>query len=201
MGGKALLYFEVVTTLALFIGLGVVNWLRPGDGLPLDLSRCARAWRWPSRRRGWDIALHLFPSNLVKHAAEGDILPVVVFATLFGIALTRIGERGKVVRHLLRVGRAGDVQVHRHDHAAHAARRVRRDGLQREPHGRRPRGGRRGAEGLAGGAPPARRSTRSWSAASTSRSLVLFVLVFVPIMLVCGDPRLRASCAPSASRR
>ena len=96
MGGKALLYFEVVTTLALFIGLVVANWLRPGDGLPLDLGAHAAVAR-RSRKTGWEIALHAFPSNLVKHAAEGDILPVVVFATLFGIALTRVGERGKPV--------------------------------------------------------------------------------------------------------
>jgi Na+/H+-dicarboxylate symporter len=46
---------------------------------------------------GWDMLLHLFPSNLVKHAAEGDILPVVIFAALFGIALTRTGEKGRPV--------------------------------------------------------------------------------------------------------
>ncbi len=96
MGGKALLYFEIVTTCALFIGLGVVSWLRPGDGLPLDLSGGAHL-ELAKPKTGWDIALHLFPSNLVQHAAEGDVLPVVVFATLFGVSLTRIGERGKVV--------------------------------------------------------------------------------------------------------
>jgi Na+/H+-dicarboxylate symporter len=96
MGGKALLYFEIVTTLALFIGLGVVNWLRPGEHLPLDLG-AGSAVALAKPKTGWEIALHLFPSNLIQHAAEGDILPVVVFATLFGVSLTRIGERGKVV--------------------------------------------------------------------------------------------------------
>ena len=97
MGGKALLYFEVVTTIALFIGLFVVNWLRPGDGLPIDLtSHTDMALAKP--QTGWEITLHLFPSNLIKHAAEGDILPVVVFAALFGISLTRVkGEQGKIV--------------------------------------------------------------------------------------------------------
>ncbi|HEX9081666.1 MAG TPA: dicarboxylate/amino acid:cation symporter, partial [Holophagaceae bacterium] len=96
MGGKALLYFEAVTTVALFIGLAVANTLKPGAHLPLDLSaHTAVAAVHP--KSGWDIALHLFPSNLVQHAAEGDILPVVVFATLFGIALTKVGERGKPV--------------------------------------------------------------------------------------------------------
>ena len=95
MGGKALLYFEVVTTLALMIGLVIANTVRPGAALPLDLG--AHAAIATARRDGWEIALHLFPSNLVQHAAEGDVLPVVVFATLFGVSLTRIGDAGKPV--------------------------------------------------------------------------------------------------------
>lgn len=97
MGAKALLYFEVVTTLALFIGLGVANWLRPGDGLPIDLSVTAAGVTPATPQTGWDLGLHLFPSNLVHHAAQGDLLPVVVFAVLFGVSLTRVGERGKIV--------------------------------------------------------------------------------------------------------
>ena len=94
MGGKALLYFEIVTTIALFLGLGVANLIRPGDGMPIQLD--AHTDVIPQKpASGWDLLLHLFPSNLVKHIAEGDILPVVVFAALFGIALTRIGARGK----------------------------------------------------------------------------------------------------------
>jgi Na+/H+-dicarboxylate symporter len=96
MGGKALLYFEVVTTLALFIGLAIGNWLKPGAHLPMDLS-AHTAVAAAKARSGWEIALHLFPSNLIQHAADGDILPVVIFASLFGIALTRVGERGKPV--------------------------------------------------------------------------------------------------------
>lgn len=96
MGAKALLYFEVVTTLALFIGLVVVNVMRPGDGLPIDLASHG-AVTLAKQKSGWDIALHMFPSNLVQHAAEGDVLPVVVFATLFGISISRVGPRAKVV--------------------------------------------------------------------------------------------------------
>jgi len=99
MGAKALFYFEVVTTLALGIGLLIANTVRPGDGLPLDLGTHAGAApvATTAARSGWDIALHAFPSNFVHHAAEGDILPVVVFATLFGVALARAGEAGKPV--------------------------------------------------------------------------------------------------------
>ncbi len=96
MGLKALIYFEVVTTVALFLGLGLANWLRPGDGLPLDLTAHTDAVT-KTPPGGWELALHLFPSNLIKHAAEGDILPVVVFSVLFGIALTHLKDHGKPV--------------------------------------------------------------------------------------------------------
>lgn len=95
LGGKSILYFEVVTTLALFIGLGIANWWKPGANLPIDLSTSGPALAKP--QTGWETAMHLFPSNVVKHAAEGDILPVVVFASLFGISLTRVGEKGKLI--------------------------------------------------------------------------------------------------------
>jgi len=101
MGAKALLYFEAVTTLALFIGLGVANWLRPGDGLPIDLGVTASGVTPAAPASGWDLALHLFPSNLAKHWAEGDLLPIVVFAVLVGVALTRLGAPGKPLMDLL----------------------------------------------------------------------------------------------------
>lgn len=94
MGIKAILYFEIVTTIALFIGLGIANWIRPGDGLPLKVEEKTEL---AAPKSGWDVALHTFPSNLFKHATEGDILPVVVFATLFGIAVMKAGEKGKPV--------------------------------------------------------------------------------------------------------
>jgi Na+/H+-dicarboxylate symporter len=96
MGAKAILYFEVVTTLALVIGLVIANVLKPGENLPLDMSASANL-ATKSAQTGWEIALHAFPTNLVKHAADGDILPVVVFATLFGVSLTRVGDAGKPV--------------------------------------------------------------------------------------------------------
>jgi proton glutamate symport protein len=97
MGGKALLYFEVVTTLALGVGLLVANVMKPGEGLPINLSASVGEVIPRVPPSGWDIALHLFPSNLAKHAMEGDILPIVVFAVLFGVALVRIGEKGRPV--------------------------------------------------------------------------------------------------------
>jgi Na+/H+-dicarboxylate symporter len=98
IGGKALLYFELVTTLALGIGLAIGNIVRPGDHLPLDVSSTGVELAKPMS--GWDTLMHLFPSNLVEHMAKGDILPVVVFATLFGVSLTRVGEPGKALLSL-----------------------------------------------------------------------------------------------------
>jgi proton glutamate symport protein len=94
MGGKALLYFEAVTTIALGIGLLIANTVKPGANLPLKQDAHV-ALAVP--KTGWEIALHALPQNLVKHAAEGDILPVVVFASIFGVALMQAGESGKPV--------------------------------------------------------------------------------------------------------
>jgi proton glutamate symport protein len=100
MGAKALLYFEVVTTLALFIGLFVARTIRPGDGLPIDLHVTESGVTPTAPQSGWDLALHLFPSNFARHWSEGDLLPIVVFAVLFGIALVRVGPKGKPVLEL-----------------------------------------------------------------------------------------------------
>jgi proton glutamate symport protein len=94
MGGKALLYFEIVTTLALFIGLAVANLLKPGALLPLASDAHVSL---AAPKTGWEIALHAFPSNVVKHAAEGDILPVVIFSTLFGVAAAKVGDGAKTI--------------------------------------------------------------------------------------------------------
>jgi hypothetical protein len=157
MGAKALLYFEVVTTLALVIGLFIANTMRPGDGLPLDGATTWRASRRRGRADGWEIALHLFPSNVAQHAAEGDILPVVIFADALRHRAHAHRRAGRPVLVVLRGRREGDVQVHRHGDAPHAPRRLRRHGLQRQPHGGGAR--RRRAttdQGLARGALPPR---------------------------------------------
>ena len=102
MGGKALLYFEVVTTIALALGLVVGNVIKPGRGLPIDLTSHGAVDK-AKAQSGWDTAMHLFPSNLAKHAYEGDILPIVVFSVLFGIALTQLGARGTPVLELAEI--------------------------------------------------------------------------------------------------
>jgi Na+/H+-dicarboxylate symporter len=96
LGARAFVYFEVVTTIALFIGLAVAHLVTPGSGLPLDLT-AAGPVKASAAKGGWEILLHAFPENALRHAAEGDVLPLVVFATIFAVALRRAGEHGEPV--------------------------------------------------------------------------------------------------------
>lgn len=99
IGLKAILYFEVATTIALLIGLVLVNVFQPGAGLPVPLgSDTAAVAAMPqSEMHAWDVLLHMFPTSVVDAMARGDILQVVVFATFFGVAVAAIGPGGKPV--------------------------------------------------------------------------------------------------------
>jgi proton glutamate symport protein len=93
MGIKALLYFELVTTVALFIGLGAINLTQAGVGVPQPGAGAASAAAVAAPPQKWtDIVLHIFPENIAKSVAEGQILQIVVFSVIFGIALAQIGE-------------------------------------------------------------------------------------------------------------
>ncbi|HEY3682773.1 MAG TPA: C4-dicarboxylate transporter DctA [Streptosporangiaceae bacterium] len=104
VGLKALVYFEVVSTFALAIGLVVANVVRPGVGMgvhPADLD-ASKAQEYTSAPHGFGSFLtSLVPDNVVGAFASGDILPVLVFSVLFGIALVILGERGGPVTELL----------------------------------------------------------------------------------------------------
>ncbi|MEI6948714.1 cation:dicarboxylase symporter family transporter [Paraflavisolibacter sp. H34] len=91
MGWKSILYFEVVTTLALIVGLLAINLSRAGAGIVLpagfhqDLPE--------TKPQSWqDVILHIFPENIVKSVYNGDVLPIVVFSVIFGIALAMLKE-------------------------------------------------------------------------------------------------------------
>src|SRR5947209_6097407 len=92
MGVKALIYFEVVTTLALFIGLAAINISQAGVGVPVPPATHDSAQLAVTKQTGADIILHIFPENIAKSVAEGQVLQVVVFSIIFGIALARISE-------------------------------------------------------------------------------------------------------------
>jgi proton glutamate symport protein len=100
MGLKALIYFEVLTTVAMLVGLGAINITRAGVGLavPQQQTQIAQA-QVPLR---WDeVLLHTFPENLAKSVADNQILQVAVFAILFGLAMGRLSAENR--EPLLRV--------------------------------------------------------------------------------------------------
>ena len=99
IGLKAMIYFEVATTIALVIGLELANVFKPGAGLaiPLAADTSAVAAFAKNQQSAWDMFLHLFPTSVVDSMARGDILQVVVFSLFFGVALSAMGERGKPV--------------------------------------------------------------------------------------------------------
>lgn len=101
-GGLALLYFEVVSTLALIVGLVVVNVLKPGEGMHIDPNSLdtasLSAYVGPNKMVGTtDFLLNVIPTSAVGAFAQGDILQVLLFSVLFGFALHRFGGRGSVV--------------------------------------------------------------------------------------------------------
>jgi Na+/H+-dicarboxylate symporter len=100
VGVRALVYFEVVSTIALFVGLAVGNVLQPGAGMHIDPATLD-----PKAVAGYvagaksltivDFLMKMVPTNLVGDLAKGEIMPVLIMAVLFGFALCRMGERGQ----------------------------------------------------------------------------------------------------------
>jgi len=103
IGVKAIVYFELATTVALFLGLFLVNTFKPGAGvaMPIGGDTKALAALAANEQHAWDIFLHLFPTSVVDAMARGDILQLVVFSTFFGIALAAVGHKGEPVLRLL----------------------------------------------------------------------------------------------------
>jgi aerobic C4-dicarboxylate transport protein len=104
VGGKALLYFEIVTTFALAIGLLIVNLTRPGDGLAASSIPGGDASSFANQGKSLtfvDFLTHIVPSSAIEAFAQGDILQIVFFSVLFGIALTALGERGRPLAAVL----------------------------------------------------------------------------------------------------
>jgi aerobic C4-dicarboxylate transport protein len=106
IGGKALIYFEVVSTLALAIGLVVGNWLRPGAGFnanpaTLDAKAVMTYAGKAQEQTVTEFLLNVIPNTVMDAFAKGDILPVVLISLLFGCVLARLGDRGKPVRDVI----------------------------------------------------------------------------------------------------
>jgi aerobic C4-dicarboxylate transport protein len=109
VGGKALLYFEVVSTLALFIGIVVGNVLKPGSGFnadpaSLDASAVNVYAGKAAHQSVIEFLTHIVPNTVVDAFAQGDILPVVLISVLFGYVLSHLGERARPVRDVIDAG-------------------------------------------------------------------------------------------------
>jgi aerobic C4-dicarboxylate transport protein len=101
-GGYALLYFEIVSTFALVIGLVVVNVLTPGSGMNIDIStlntKAIAAYTGPGKMQTTtDFLLNVIPNTVVDAFAKGEILQVLLISILFGFALHKLGDTGKMV--------------------------------------------------------------------------------------------------------
>ncbi|MFD2245813.1 dicarboxylate/amino acid:cation symporter [Pontibacter ruber] len=93
MGWKAILYFEIVTTLALFIGLAAINITKAGEGINMQGIAETEEIQAPAKQTASDIILHVFPENIAKSIAEGQVLQIVVFSVLFAIGLAMVTEK------------------------------------------------------------------------------------------------------------
>jgi aerobic C4-dicarboxylate transport protein len=105
---KAIVYFEVLTTIALIIGLAAVNLLQPGKGMNVDLSHIDASAVKPYLAQTQDqtaaqFLLNVIPQTMVGAFADGNVLQVLLISVLFGFALTRLGERGKSIAGMVDV--------------------------------------------------------------------------------------------------
>ena len=101
-GGLALLYFEIVSTVALMVGLLIINIVKPGAGMNIDAStldtKGIAAYTGPGKMASTtEFLLNVIPSTVVDAFAKGEILQVLLFAVMFGFALHKFGGRGTLV--------------------------------------------------------------------------------------------------------
>src|SRR5258705_13657962 len=101
-GGLALLYFEIVSSIALVVGLLIINLVQPGAGMDVDArsldTKNIAAYTGPGKMQGTvDFLLAIIPSTVVDAFAKGEILQVLLFSVMFGFALHRFGGRGTLV--------------------------------------------------------------------------------------------------------
>ena len=99
IGIKALIFFEVVTIAALFIGLAVVNFTKPGIGVTLATSNIdiVKTIGQTHAQSFTDIITHIFPSSIIDSMVRGDVLQIVGFSILFALAVSAIGEKGRPI--------------------------------------------------------------------------------------------------------
>src|SRR5476649_2163125 len=108
-GGLALMYFEVVSAIALVVGLVIINVLRPGAGMNIDAGsldpKAIAAYTAPGKMQGTvDFFFNIIPSTVVDAFAKGEILQVLLFSVMFGFALHKFGGRGTLIFDIIEKG-------------------------------------------------------------------------------------------------
>jgi proton glutamate symport protein len=103
LGGKTLIYFEVITTIAIIVGLLAANLFQPGAGIDMsslqqsDISSYVETTEAQEDQGPFHIIVDIVPKNVINAMAEGDMLAIIFFSVLFGLGVAAIGERGKPV--------------------------------------------------------------------------------------------------------
>ena len=103
LGGKTLIYFEVITTAAIIVGLLAANIFQPGAGINMnelqetDISSYVETTEQQEEKGPFDIIVNIVPKNIINAMAEGDMLAIIFFSVIFGLGVAAIGERGKPV--------------------------------------------------------------------------------------------------------
>ncbi|MGC4378066.1 glutamate/aspartate:proton symporter GltP [Fictibacillus sp. Mic-4] len=103
LGGKTIIYFEIITTFAIIIGLLLANIFHPGTGVDMktlqktDISSYVETEKSVQHHSMIDTFVNIVPSNLFDSLAKGDMLPIIFFSVIFGLGVAAVGERGKPV--------------------------------------------------------------------------------------------------------
>ncbi|MEK4626686.1 MAG: cation:dicarboxylase symporter family transporter [Solibacillus sp.] len=103
LGGKTLIYFEVITTIAIVVGLLAANLFQPGAGIDMtqleqsDISKYVETTEQEESKSTFQIIVDIVPKNVINAMAEGDMLAIIFFSVIFGLGVAAIGDRGKPV--------------------------------------------------------------------------------------------------------
>lgn len=108
IGGKTLIYFEVLTTIALILGIVIANVTHPGSFIDIhklhatDISQYMSTAKTAQHNSGfWPLILSIIPTNIFKSMADGDMMPVILFSVLFGLGIAAVGEKAKILIDVL----------------------------------------------------------------------------------------------------
>lgn len=108
IGGKTLIYFEVLTTIALILGIVMANITHPGSFIDIhklhatDISQYMSTAKSAEHNSGfWPLILSIIPTNIFKSMSDGDMIPVILFSVLFGLGIAAVGEKAKILINVL----------------------------------------------------------------------------------------------------